>query len=130
MPFHNISPLDLLVFINPFIPLSPSPPPPTIKIYFRDFDCSFNKLQSFPSEMGKLKRLVRLKCNGNKLRSLPQEISKCKLLEEINCSENELLEVPPKMAVSSSITMISAISTYIQFLRSISNIHIYILYLT
>ncbi|EAQ40562.3 T9SS type A sorting domain-containing protein [Polaribacter sp. MED152] len=51
-------------------------------------------IESLPSEIGLLSKLVKINLQRNKLSSLPNEIGDLPLLEELNVQENELTSLP------------------------------------
>ncbi len=72
----------------------------------REFDCTANRLVELPPELGKLRRLEKLKCSINRLASIPEEIGNCRLLRELIVSENSLSKLPDSLVMCQGLTML------------------------
>jgi Leucine-rich repeat (LRR) protein len=60
-------------------------------------DLSHNKLDSLPSEIGKLKKLRQLRLGNNQIASLPSEIGELKNLQWLDLSFNKLDSLPSEI---------------------------------
>jgi Leucine-rich repeat (LRR) protein len=63
----------------------------------QQFDCSYNKLTSLPSEISKLINLRQFDCSHNKLTNLPSEIGQLINLQQFDCSHNKLTNLPSEI---------------------------------
>ena len=85
-------------------------------------DLSYNRLQSIPKEISKLRRLTYLNCENNQIESLPETIGRLRALRILKLNENKLSILPDSIGDCLGLTMLYLDGNKIEMLpQSIGN---------
>jgi Leucine-rich repeat (LRR) protein len=67
-------------------------------------DLSYNRLQSIPKEISKLKRLIHLNCEHNEINTLPETIGRLRALKVLKLNGNKLSTIPDEIGNCRNLT--------------------------
>ena len=88
-----------------------------------DLHVGYNILKSLPSDIGYLKKLIRLKANNNKISILPASFGEMEALEEVELQCNNIATIPDSIGNCKKLRRLNLSSNELSFLPgSMSNL--------